>query len=593
MTFAHYLYWLLASGGTLLDGFSVVSLGIALPLLKRDFAIAPAMLGFIGSALVLGAVLGAAVGGMAADRIGRKRAFLVDMAILAAGSALCVIAPNPWLILAGQFVLGIGIGIDFPTSGSYVSEITPKASRSRMTVATIALQSVGMVAAALVGIAVLRVHPAMTDWRILLGAGGILAVLYIIARLGLPESPRWLAEKGRIAEAAAVLSSLTGVPVSAARMETAAETAAFSAASANDKTSTLRTLFSQRYRTRTLLVSLPWLMMDVATYGVGLFTPVILGALHFASAGAGTVAAVFADAEGSGLIDLFLLVGFIVGIWAVPRFGRIPMQVAGFAGMAIGMLLLTLAALAGDGPGAHLWLVIAGFVMFNFAMNAGPNATTFTLAPILFPTGIRASASGFAAASAKVGATFGTFLVPRDSSSMGTGGRADPDGCRQRRRPDRHRGLLTRDAQGRRNRGVLEDAKLLNQLEPFQAHMAVLADDDVVVHGNAERSCHRDDLLRHLDVGMRRCRIAGRMIVDEDHGCRRKLESPFDDLARIDRRVIDRAGLLHFVGDQLVALVEKEDAKLLLLGEGLGAAAIIEHGRPGRECRPLSHFAAQ
>ena len=57
MTPAHYLYWLLASGGTLLDGFSVVSLGIALPLFKRDFAIAPAMIGFIGSALVLGAVL--------------------------------------------------------------------------------------------------------------------------------------------------------------------------------------------------------------------------------------------------------------------------------------------------------------------------------------------------------------------------------------------------------------------------------------------------------------------------------------------------------------------------------------------------------
>jgi len=99
MTPAHYLYWLLASGGTLLDGFSVVSLGIALPLFKRDYAIAPAMLGFIGSALVLGAVLGAAVGGMAADRIGRKRAFLADMAILAAGSALCVIAPDPWFIL--------------------------------------------------------------------------------------------------------------------------------------------------------------------------------------------------------------------------------------------------------------------------------------------------------------------------------------------------------------------------------------------------------------------------------------------------------------------------------------------------------------
>ncbi len=183
--------------------------------------------------------------------------------------------------------------------------------------------------------------------------------------------------------------------------------------------STLATLFNQRYRTRTLLVSLPWLMMDVATYGVGLFTPVILGAMHFASAGAGTVASDFADAEGSGLVDLFLLVGFAVGIWAVPRFGRIPMQVTGFAGMAIGMLLLMLAVLADDGPRAHLLLVILGFVIFNFAMNAGPNATTFTLAPVLFPTGIRASASGFAAASAKIGATFGTFVVPQLQAAWG------------------------------------------------------------------------------------------------------------------------------------------------------------------------------
>src|SRR5262249_43499577 len=153
-------------------------------------------------------------------------------------------------------------------------------------------------------------------------------------------------------------------------------------------------LFSERYRTRALLVSLPWLMMDVATYGVGLFTPVILGAMHFATASAGTVASVFADAEGSGVVDVFLLIGFIAGIWAVPRFGRIPMQVTGFLGMTIGMLLLMLAALADDGPQAHLRLVIAGFVIFNFAMNAGPNGTTFTLAPVLFPTGIRASASG-------------------------------------------------------------------------------------------------------------------------------------------------------------------------------------------------------
>ena len=68
MTGLHYYYWLLASGGTLLDGFSVVSLGIAIPLLKQDMTITPVFVGLIGSALVLGAVLGAMLGGIAADR---------------------------------------------------------------------------------------------------------------------------------------------------------------------------------------------------------------------------------------------------------------------------------------------------------------------------------------------------------------------------------------------------------------------------------------------------------------------------------------------------------------------------------------------
>ena len=90
MTTLHY-YWLLASGGTLLDGFSVVSLGIAIPLLKQEMTVTPVLVGLIGSALVLGAVLGAMLGGIAADWIGRKRTFIVDMAIMVAGAALCVI----------------------------------------------------------------------------------------------------------------------------------------------------------------------------------------------------------------------------------------------------------------------------------------------------------------------------------------------------------------------------------------------------------------------------------------------------------------------------------------------------------------------
>ena len=417
MNARHYGYWALASGGTFIDGFCVASLGVALPLLKREFTINPTLLGLIGSALVLGSVLGAGVGGLAADRLGRKKAFLLDMLILALGSLLCAFASGPIFVIVGQFVLGIGIGIDFPTSASYTSEILPKAIRSRMTVATIALQSVGMTIAVLVALAILKLNPAWTDWRPLLASGGLLAAVTMCFRLTLPESPRWLMQVGRMPEAFDALARLIGRPVPAA---VAAQVNAAQHTPVETTKSSLRRLFSRDFRDRTLLVSLPWLLMDVATYGVGLFTPVILGAMHFGASGhPGTIAAIFAGTEGSGIVDVFLLLGFLTALVAVPRFGRIKMQIAGFAGMTLGMVLLVLAAQATGGPETHIALVIGGFILFNFAMNIGPNATTFTLAAQLFPTSIRASASGFAAASAKFGATIGTFAVPQLQARFG------------------------------------------------------------------------------------------------------------------------------------------------------------------------------
>jgi predicted MFS family arabinose efflux permease len=151
--------------------------------------------------------------------------------------------------------------------------------------------------------------------------------------------------------------------------------------------------------------------MDIATYGVGLFTPTILGAIEISGTARGLAAHDFALAKGSAIIDLFLLFGFLLGVWLVPRLGRIRMQTIGFAGMAVGMLVLVV-AVGLTNSSLHISLVFAGFIMFNLLMNAGPNSTTFTLAPILFPTQLRGTASGFAAGVAKLGATFGVFLLP-------------------------------------------------------------------------------------------------------------------------------------------------------------------------------------
>src|SRR5258708_18734419 len=122
--------------------------------------------------------------------------------------------------------------------------------------------------------------------------------------------------------------------------------------------------------------------------------------------------------------------------------------------------------------------------------------------------------------------------------------------------------------------------------------MPVPADDDVVMHRDPERLCDLRDLPRHLDVGTRRRRVAGGMVVHQNDGGRGQFQCAFDHFARIDRRMIDCADLLDLVDDELVAFVEKQDAKLLPLGKRHRGAAIVEHRRPRRQHVTAFHLAA-
>jgi MFS family permease len=284
-----------------------------------------------------------------------------------------------------------------------------------MMVATIACQSVGMLLAAMLALLLLRDMHSTETWRLLLVTEGIIALIFFLLRLSEPDSPHWLMTRGRFAEAAKAF-----IRIAPEQRETVLQTMGNDgnqrvANSVAPPKPGILILFSRAYRARTVLVALPWFLMDIATYGVGLFTPIILGAIEGSAKKVGVIAHEFADVKGSTAIDLFLLLGFLLGMWVVPRFGRIRMQAIGFAGMAFGMLLLMIAVrLSTNSPAeaGRLPLVFAGFILFNLLMNAGPNSTTFTLAPILFPIELRGTASGFAAGVAKLGATFGVFVLP-------------------------------------------------------------------------------------------------------------------------------------------------------------------------------------
>src|SRR5206468_3108008 len=194
--------WVLSTGGTLLDGFAIFVLGVAMPLIIAEFHFNSDVVGLIGASLLLGAVFGAGVGGPIADRLGRKPLMLADMIIISAGAATSALANGPAMLFIGQFLVGVGIGIDFPVGSSYVSEVLPKRSRARMMVATIACQSVGMLLAAGITLVLLKNVNGAQNWRLFLATEGVIALLFFLLRLSEPDSPHWLMARGRFAKAA-------------------------------------------------------------------------------------------------------------------------------------------------------------------------------------------------------------------------------------------------------------------------------------------------------------------------------------------------------------------------------------------------------
>jgi MFS transporter, putative metabolite transport protein len=191
--------WVLSTGGTLLDGFVIFVLGVAMPLIIAEFHFTPDVVGLIGASLVFGAVFGAGLGGPIADHLGRKKLMLADMIIIAAGAATSALANGFPMLFIGQLLVGVGVGIDFPASSSYVSEVLPKRNRARMMVATIACQSVGMLLAAAITLVLLKNVFSAQNWRLFLGTEGVIAILFFLLRLWEPDSPHWLMTQDRFA----------------------------------------------------------------------------------------------------------------------------------------------------------------------------------------------------------------------------------------------------------------------------------------------------------------------------------------------------------------------------------------------------------
>ncbi|WP_201150103.1 MFS transporter [Cyanobacterium sp. IPPAS B-1200] len=415
-----WLLWFLSASLIALDGFDFFVIGIALPFLKLDFALTATDTAMIAVSAIAGALVGSLTLGAITDKIGRQKMLLIDVFLLISASVACALSPNTTFLIISRFLVGVGIGADYPISVAYITENVPSRHRGRMVIGAFAFQAIGTVVGALIGIIVINyfqsVYPETPifavhyAWRIMLGMGALFGILVGILRLKfLLESPFYHINRGEYEKASQSASILLEKEIIIT-----AETEPIK----DQEVLNYGALFSSKYRINTLFASLPWFLQDIATYGIGIFTPAIITFLALNNESDFFVQQI-KSAQGAMVVDSFLILGFILAILLINKLGRIFLQVIGFVGMAVGLFLLGISSFFPAQSFSNIGLILGGFFLFNLFMNGGPNSTTFLLSGEVFPSSIRASGAGFAGAIAKAGAILGAYLLPSIQEEIG------------------------------------------------------------------------------------------------------------------------------------------------------------------------------
>ncbi len=396
-----HLRAVLASGvGFFTDAYDLFVIGIAAALIADDWQLSSGRLALLNSTMLAAAFVGAFVFGRYADKVGRKRVYWLVAAIMITGALGSAFSQSFWELIAFRFVLGFGVGGDYPVSAVMVSEYANRKDRGKLVGMVFGTQALGLIIGPLIALALLG-SGASGDltWRILLGLGAVPAAAVIYLRLRMPESPRYQAQvQGRAVQALPDLAVAAddGGPIR--HQESALGLRAF--------------LTNRRWLVMLAGTAGCWFLLDYAYYGNTISTPQILSLIS-------------PDASAMTKIAFQLLIfvvaavpGYILAIARLDRIGHRKLQLIGFGMMAI--CFLTIAAVPGLTTTVAPFLVVYG--VSYFFTEFGPNMTTFVLPSELYPVSMRATGHGISAGVGKLGAFIGVFLFPLLQSALGLRG---------------------------------------------------------------------------------------------------------------------------------------------------------------------------
>lgn len=380
----HYKLLLVTGLGWLFDSMDTGLIAFILPVLAKEWGLAPGQMGLIGSIGLIGMALGAVVSGTIADRIGRKKVFTITVLLYSIASAFCALSWNYQSLLVFRFLVGFGLGGELPVAATLVSEYAPSRVRGRFIVLLESFWGLGWIAASCIAYFFIPLY----GWRMAFLIGALPALYVCLIRMHMPESVRYLLAHGRVGEARQIVVSLERqlhVPVApfVSEKETVPVVAKAS----------FRELWKKPFASRTIMLWLVWFGINFSYYGIFMWLPSLVFQQGF------TVVKTF---EYVLIMTLAQLPGYYCAAWLVDKIGR-KYTLSAF------LLFSGVASYFFGHASTAAALMMWGSVMSFF--NLGAWGVLYTYTPEQYPTAIRALGSGWAAGFGRFGGMAAPMMV--------------------------------------------------------------------------------------------------------------------------------------------------------------------------------------
>ncbi|MGC8565727.1 MAG: MFS transporter [Thermoplasmata archaeon] len=353
----------MAAAGVYLDGYQLSVIALAVLLMVPDLHLTTFQESLVIGAVILGTIIGTIFVGYLSDLFGRRRIYIYNLAFFLLFGLISILTSNFLVIIISRVLMGIAVGADYPVSNSYIAEIAPKEVRGKYLSFSNVAFVLGSVSSILVALLFFAINlPADWGWRFMIGIGLIPAAIVLYMRLSMPESYRWENVKGKVVGTKIIKDMFTGL--------------------------------GGKF---TILTAVIWFLYDMVIYGISLFTPTILKMIY------GPNVPNFENALFSSIFLVALLGSSLLVMFIVDQTGRKILQILGFAGLGIFLVMIPIAY-------NSLISLVMFLVILEF-FNGFPGTTVGMFPAELSKTEFRASAYGFASMMGKIGALAGVIIL--------------------------------------------------------------------------------------------------------------------------------------------------------------------------------------